>query len=171
MRELDNLHRYRPNVGICLFNRKGEVWLGERLSAPGAREVNPYRWQMPQGGIDRGESVEQAALRELHEETGVTSARLLFVTPGWLAYDFPPKYRRKSDKWQGQRQKWVVALFEGEDSEIDLNVHSPAEFERWRWASLDEIDGLIVPFKREIYAELIAAFRPFADFVKDKVAS
>ena len=165
MRQLENLHQYRPNVGICLFNAQGQVWLGERLSAPGSREVNPYRWQMPQGGIDRGETPEQAAVRELAEETGITKARLLFSTPGWLAYDFPPKYRRGKKDWLGQRQKWVAMLFEGSDDDVDLNAHDPAEFERWRWAHLDELEELIVPFKREIYAELVKAFHPLAEFL------
>ncbi len=160
MKQLPHLDRYRPNVGICLFNRDGHVWLGERMNAPGSREVNPYRWQMPQGGIDKGEAADQAAFRELEEETGVTSARLLFMTPGWLAYDFPPNYRSK--KWQGQRQKWAAMLFEGQDDEVNLNGHEPVEFERWRWAALDELEDLIVPFKREVYAELVSAFTPLA---------
>jgi putative (di)nucleoside polyphosphate hydrolase len=166
MKELPDLDRYRPNVGICLFNRRGEIWLGERLNAPGSREVNPYRWQMPQGGIDAGESVSEAARRELHEETGVRSARLLFTTPGWIAYDFPPKYRRTGKKWHGQRQKWVAMLFEGEDEEIDLNVHDPAEFERWRWAGLEEMEELVVPFKRKVYRELTEAFAPLAEWLR-----
>lgn len=166
MRQLDDLDQYRPNVGICLFNREGLVWLGERTSVPGSREVNPYRWQMPQGGIDKGESVEEAAFRELKEETGVSSARILFTTPGWLAYDFPPKYRRRGKRnWLGQRQKWVAMLFEGEDSEVNLNTHIPPEFERWRWAKLDEMQDLIVPFKRAIYEELTEAFRPLAEYI------
>ena len=168
MKELPDLDRSRPNVGICLFNTDGQVWLGERLSAPGGRDVNPYRWQMPQGGIDKGEDVETAALRELHEETGIRAARILFATPGWLAYDFPPQYRRKGNDWLGQRQKWGAMLFEGDDSEIDLNVHQPAEFERWRWADLDELQGLIVPFKRQLYAELVEAFRPLVPFIRAK---
>lgn len=168
MRELDNLKDYRPNVGICLFNKSGEIWLGERLSAPGARRVNPYRWQMPQGGIDKGEGVEEAAMRELEEETGITSARILFVTPGWLAYDFPPNYKPYGNRnWRGQRQKWVAMLFEGQDSEVNLNSHDPAEFERWRWAGLDEIDGLVVPFKREVYKELVTAFAPLASYIQE----
>lgn len=170
MKEIPDLHLYRPNVGICLFNKAGEVWLGERLTAPGTREVNPHRWQMPQGGIDDGEGVEEAAFRELHEETGVTSARLLFTTPGWLAYDFPAKYRRTGKKWIGQRQKWVVMMFEGDDSEVNLNVHLPAEFERWRWAHLDELEDLIVPFKRQVYAELVDAFKPFASVITEHLA-
>ncbi|MEM1409533.1 MAG: RNA pyrophosphohydrolase [Pseudomonadota bacterium] len=165
MRQLENLHQYRPNVGICLFNRQGEIWLGERRTAPGTRQENPYRWQMPQGGIDRGETPAQAAARELHEETGIRSAKLLFTTPGWLAYDFPPQYRRGKKDWKGQRQKWAVMLFEGDDSEIDLNQHDPAEFERWRWANLDELEDLVVPFKREVYRELVSAFAPLTTFV------
>jgi putative (di)nucleoside polyphosphate hydrolase len=167
MKELPDLPLYRPNVGICLFNRRGEVWLGERLSAPGSREINPYRWQMPQGGIDEGEDVEEAAFRELHEETGIRRARILLTTPGWLAYDFPPRYRRRGKKWIGQKQKWVVMLFEGQDEEVDLNVHQPAEFERWRWARLDELEALIVPFKRQVYAELVDAFRPLSQVIAE----
>lgn len=167
MKHLPDLHQYRPNVGICLFNRDGLVWIGERLTAPGTREVNPHRWQMPQGGIDRGESVEDAARRELQEETGVRSAKILFSTPGWLAYDFPPKYRRGEKDWRGQRQKWVAMLFQGDDSEIDLNGHKPIEFERWRWAELGELADMIVPFKREIYAELVDAFLPLAQRIKE----
>ncbi|MEM0930033.1 MAG: RNA pyrophosphohydrolase [Pseudomonadota bacterium] len=168
MKELPTLDEYRPNVGICVFNKDGQVWLGERLTAPGTREVNPYRWQMPQGGIDKGENVTEAAFRELEEETGITSARLLMSTPGWLAYDFPPQYRQRGNKtWRGQRQKWVAMLFEGEDSEVNLNVHLPAEFERWRWADLDELEELIVPFKREVYAAIVEAFRPLSAFIRE----
>ncbi|MEM6914810.1 MAG: NUDIX domain-containing protein, partial [Pseudomonadota bacterium] len=86
----------------------------------------------------------------------------------WLAYDFPPQYRRRGNKnWLGQRQKWVAMLFEGEDSEINLNGHLPAEFERWRWAGLDELEELIVPFKREVYAEVVEAFRPLSMFIRE----
>lgn len=167
MKELPELDKYRPNVGICLFNREGQVWLGERLSSPGSREVNPHRWQMPQGGIDKGETIEEAAFRELHEETGVKTARILFTTPGWLAYDFPPHIRRGKKDWLGQRQKWVAMLFDGDNSEIDLNIHHPAEFERWRWAGLDELEDLIVPFKRQVYAELVEGFRPLSNLLAE----
>jgi len=167
MRELPELNDYRPNVGICIFNKDGQVWLGERLTAPGTREVNPYRWQMPQGGIDPGEEVIEAAFRELEEETGITSARVLMSTPGWLAYDFPPEYQQRGKKkWMGQRQKWVAMLFEGQDSEVNLNGHLPAEFERWRWADLEEIEDLIVPFKRKVYAELAQAFQPLSTYIR-----
>ncbi|VAW07811.1 Adenosine (5')-pentaphospho-(5'')-adenosine pyrophosphohydrolase [hydrothermal vent metagenome] len=160
------LQNYRPNVGIALFNREGRVWYGRRagdFSLELAKDP-AQRWQMPQGGIDPGEDIIAAAFRELKEETGVASARLLTITPGWLAYDFPAAY--KKNKWQGQRQKWAAMLFEGEDSEVDLNAHDHSEFDDWRWGELEEAPSLIVPFKRHVYEELMAAFTPLRDFLR-----
>ncbi|MEM9232942.1 MAG: RNA pyrophosphohydrolase [Pseudomonadota bacterium] len=166
MKELPDLDQYRPNVGICLMNRKGQVWLGKRVASSAAQKAYKYRWQMPQGGVDAGENIEEAAARELHEESGVRSARLLFTTPGWLVYDFPTDYRaRKRDRWRGQKQKWALMLFEGEDSEIDLDCHSQAEFCEWRWADLEGVPDLVVPFKRDVYRSLVRGFAPMARFV------
>ncbi|MBB4658313.1 RNA pyrophosphohydrolase [Parvularcula dongshanensis] len=159
----DGLEDYRPNVGVCLLNRQGLVWLGTRAGVGENEPLTAYRWQMPQGGIDEGEAPDLAAFRELREETGVTSARLLTMTPGWLAYDFPAEYRKK--RWRGQRQKWAVMLFEGEDDEVDLDADEHKEFDDWRWAELSEAAGLVVPFKRGVYEELAASIAPLAAFV------
>lgn len=168
MKELPELDQYRPNVGICLMNKRGEVWLGKRVASTAAQRAYKYRWQMPQGGVDPGEGIEEAAARELYEETGVSSARLLLLTPGWLVYDFPEDYRaRKRDRWRGQKQKWALMLFEGEDSEVDLEAHHQAEFCDWHWAALDGVPDLVVPFKREVYRTLARSFLPTADFVSE----
>lgn len=164
------LSRYRPNIGIVLFNRRAQVWIGQRVAdfsdvAGLSTQKNVWRWQFPQGGIDRDERYEEAAFRELREETGVSSARLLAMTPGWLVYDFPPEYKKKA--WDGQRQKWAAMLFEGEDSEIDIAADDHQEFDAWRWTELEEATELIVPFKRGIYEEVVRSFSPLRDFLRD----
>lgn len=158
-----DLSAYRPNVGIALINRQGRLWLGQRVVSGKHPEHVVHRWQMPQGGIDDGEDVEAAAYRELHEETGVRSARTLAVTPGWLAYDFPPEYQKK--RWRGQRQKWVVMAFDGDDAEVCLTAHPPQEFDAWQWSDPGAAAALIVPFKRGVYAELMGLIGPLAAFV------
>lgn len=168
----DILKEYRRNVGVVLFNRAGQVWLGRRVG--GFTDLGPefgqgpdqWRWQMPQGGVDEGEDIETAAKRELQEETGVRSATLIAMTPGWLAYDFPRGYKKKN--WKGQRQKWAAMLFDGKDSEIDLEADDHQEFDDWRWAELEEVTGLIVPFKRVVYAEIVSAYRPLRDFIRSR---
>ncbi|WP_036766268.1 RNA pyrophosphohydrolase [Parvularcula oceani] len=168
MRVPDALSDYRPNVGVCLLNPRGEVWIGARTGLGAHEPHTVHRWQMPQGGIDKGEEADEAARRELFEETGIRSARLLAMTPGWLAYDFPPEYRR--GRWLGQRQKWALMLFEGDDAEVDLDAHEEREFDEWRWASLDEALSLVVPFKRGVYEELIGSVRPLSEFLRDMLA-
>ena len=162
------LRDYRPNVGVALFNRAGEVWYGRRAGdfAGLGEPADLYRWQMPQGGVDNGEDIVGAAYRELEEETGIVSARLLTVTPGWLAYDFPAGYKKKN--WIGQRQKWAAMLFEGDETEIDLVHDGKQEFDDWRWGELEEAPSLIVPFKRHIYQELMAAFAPLRDYLRQR---
>lgn len=169
MRLDDELKHYRPNVGVALFRPDGRVWIGRRVMdftdlSEFADKPNEWRWQMPQGGIDPGESYERAAARELREETGVSSARLLVMNAGWLAYDFPAGYRKKD--WRGQKQKWAAMLFEGADAEIDLQADEKQEFDDWRWAELEEVPALIVPFKRAVYEEIASAFRPLRDFLR-----
>jgi putative (di)nucleoside polyphosphate hydrolase len=144
---------YRPCVGITLFNDEGKVFVGERLDNPGA-------WQMPQGGIDDGETVEQAFFREMREEIGTDHARILKVHDKKLRYALPPHLRGRlwGGKWGGQEQTWVAARFTGTDSDINIRAHYPQEFGKWQWVGLDRVLDLIVPFKRDTYREVIKAF-------------
>lgn len=146
---------YRDNVGIVVFNAQGRVWLGRRAHASG-----PHTWQFPQGGVDAGEHLEAAARRELYEETGITSVSLIGRIEDWIAYDFPADFQssKKARGFRGQRQAWFAFRFQGDDDEIDLLAHPPQEFEEWRWVKLSETPDLVVPFKRDAYVQVIAAF-------------
>jgi putative (di)nucleoside polyphosphate hydrolase len=145
---------YRPGVGMMLFDPRARVFVARRNDAPGA-------WQMPQGGIDDGEAPRAAALRELTEETGIARAEIVAETAGWLSYDLPPELRAKvwQGKYKGQSQKWFALRHLGPDTEIDLGA-CDAEFDAWRWAELDELEALIVPFKRELYRAVVAELGP-----------
>jgi putative (di)nucleoside polyphosphate hydrolase len=158
---------YRRCVGIALFNRAGLVFIGERTSSDPERKSDRYAWQMPQGGIDDGEAPYDAALRELYEETSVTSVSLLAEAPDWLSYDLPDAVAGSAWKgrYRGQTQRWFALRLEGEDSEI--NVTNPggghkAEFSSWRWERLENTPGLIIPFKRQVYESVVDAFSGFA---------
>ncbi|HTK84781.1 MAG TPA: RNA pyrophosphohydrolase [Patescibacteria group bacterium] len=144
---------YRPCVGIALFNTEGKIFVGERLDNPGA-------WQMPQGGIDEGETVEQAFFREMREEIGTDQAKILKIHDKPLRYDLPPRLRGRlwGGKWGGQEQTWVAARFTGLDKDVDIDAHNPPEFGRWKWVKLEDVLDLIVPFKRDTYREVIRAF-------------
>lgn len=150
---------YRPNVGLAVFNPAGLVWFGRRVRTP-----PPYNWQFPQGGIDRGEDLEAAARRELEEETGITSVALLGRTAGWITYDFPAEVRGAKilQGNRGQAQVWFAFRFEGDEAEIALERHHQIEFDAWRWARLDEVVDLVVPFKQDAYRQVVRAFAPYA---------
>lgn len=153
-----DLTQLRPNVGIVLVARDGRVWLGRRATSP-----PPLNWQFPQGGIDAGEDAYAAALRELKEETGVSSVRLLGRTHDWLGYEFPPDHEgSKAGKgWKGQKQVWFALGFTGEEGEVDLAGHEGhVEFDAWRWAELEEALESVIAFKRDVYRQVIEAFRP-----------
>jgi putative (di)nucleoside polyphosphate hydrolase len=160
---------YRPNVGIALFNAAGHVLIGHRFKHDGPEFILPgFEWQMPQGGIDSDEDARPAAVRELYEETGVTSVKYLGETPDWMAYDFPP-YDGPPHRlavFRGQRQKWFAFRFTGDEREIGVtdwrNGQEP-EFDAWRWEKLENVAALVVPFRREIYATVAREFARFAD--------
>lgn len=161
--------RYRPCVGVALFNRDGLVFAGRRRNKALREHVAPgHEWQMPQGGIDKGEDPGAAAMRELYEETNVRSVSRLAEAPDWYAYDLPDDIAKEAwkGKYAGQTQKWFAFRFEGEDSEIDIDnpaggEHRP-EFDAWRWVALSEMPKLIIPFKRPVYEKVVAAFAHLA---------
>ena len=144
---------YRAGVGIMLLNSDKRVFVGKRVDMAGEN------WQMPQGGIDKGESPRQAALRELKEEVGTDRAEILAESAGWLSYDVPRDITRRlwGGRYRGQKQKWFVMRFTGADRDIDLRTHHP-EFSAWRWVEAEELPRLIVPFKRQLYQDLLAEF-------------
>ena len=146
---------YRPCVGLMLLNPAGLVFIGER------RGPLLNAWQMPQGGIDHGETPRAAAWRELKEEVGTDRADLLAESRQWLAYDLPPALRpaRGNPRHRGQSQRWFAFRFTGTDADIVLDAHEP-EFARWRWAHPDEVLDLIVDFKRPVYKAVLAEFAP-----------
>ena len=157
---------YRPCVGIMLLNANRKVWVGRRTDADPKRHRIGVWWQMPQGGIEADEAPSAAAIRELQEETGIASAKIIAETDGWLTYDLPPELLGKvwNGRYRGQKQKWFAMTFAGLDDEIDLSVgpSDHPEFDAWRWADINEIVDLIVPFKRAVYRQVVAELGPLA---------
>lgn len=148
---------YRLGVGIMLLNADNQVLVAQRID-----KVSDA-WQMPQGGIDQGEDPLATAFRELAEEIGTNDAEVITETDGWLTYDLPEDLRAKlwRGRYKGQRQKWYAMRYLGRDEDINLETEHP-EFSAWKWASIDDLPDLIVPFKRPLYEQIVAV-------MKDKV--
>ena len=147
---------YRSNVGIMMVNEKGYVFVGQRL------DNNQNAWQMPQGGIDAGEDPETAAYRELLEETGVKKQDVRFVASSsqWLSYDLPEDLIPIlwNGKFRGQKQKWFLFKFLGEDGDINIATEHP-EFSKWKWISKENLLKEIVPFKKSVYENVLKEFK------------
>jgi len=149
---------YRPAVGVMLINPARKVWVGQR------RDNSLEAWQMPQGGLDPGEAPLEGALRELEEETGVARGlvELLAQAKEELTYDLPEDLVGKvwKEPWRGQRQTWFLMRFLGEDEDVNIATPEP-EFRAWKWADPAELPALIVPFKQQLYRDVLAAFGPW----------
>jgi putative (di)nucleoside polyphosphate hydrolase len=160
---------YRDCAGVALFNRQGLVFIGRRKPDDSEdRSEVAAPWQMPQGGIDKGEDARTAAVRELFEETNVTSIEPLAEAPDWVFYDLPDEALGTAlkGKYRGQRQRWFAFLFTGDEKEIDVFApgggQAPPEFDAWRWERLETLPDLIVPFKRKAYQQIVTAFADIA---------
>ena len=147
---------YRPCVGVVLINTEGRIFAGQRIDSA------VPAWQMPQGGIDKGEEPREAAFRELWEETGVTADLVeeLGGTDDWVTYDLPPELLGKvwGGKYRGQKQKWFLFRFKGRDDQVRIDSEHP-EFSTWKWIGHEEMVASIVPFKRAVYETVVEAFR------------
>jgi len=158
---------YRDCVGVAVFNDRGQVLIGRRRAQGDPEDSAELGapWQMPQGGIDKGEEPKAAALRELFEETSIRSVELVAEAPGWIYYDLPEAMLGTAlkGKYRGQRQRWFAYRFVGGEREINVSEPGdgsmPAEFDTWRWEELSRLPDLIVPFKREAYLQVVAAFK------------
>ncbi len=150
---------YRPNVGIMLFNREGALFLARRTDL---RDV----WQCPQGGIDDHESPEEAAIRELREETGLRHGAILGSYPGWLSYDLPAHLIGKAlhGRYRGQTQRWFAMRMTEPDTAINLagDGTEPAEFDKWEWVAPDEVLRFNLGFKRALYEQILPTLSALA---------
>jgi putative (di)nucleoside polyphosphate hydrolase len=158
---------YRSGVGIMLLNRAGEAFVARRIDMP----MLPA-WQMPQGGIDPGETPRQAALRELKEEIGTDKAEILGESRMWLKYDLPVEFAGAvwGGRYRGQRQKWFAMRFMGEDTDIDLATDHP-EFDAWKWIPPEQLPEMIVPFKRQLYIAILAELRAYCAVAKSALGA
>jgi putative (di)nucleoside polyphosphate hydrolase len=166
---------YRDCVGVAVFNAAGQVFIGRRKPEGDPEDSTEFGspWQMPQGGMDHGEAPLDTAHRELFEETSINSVRLLAEAPDWIYYDLPDEALGMAlkGKYRGQRQRWFAFAFTGENAEINVEKpgggQHPAEFDRWRWEELEKLPDLVVPFKREAYLKVVAAFADLPDKIRN----
>ena len=158
-----NMSDYRRNAGIMLLNKDGKVFMAQRSDA------RVPAWQMPQGGIDGDEKPLAAAVRELYEETGVKSVSYLAECQNWYSYDFPAgvSFTTKKKNYKGQTQKWFLFMFEGDESEIDLNA-TQAEFTAWEWVEAEEVPQRIVAFKKAVYENVLKEFLPVIKAIRER---
>jgi len=150
-----NIEKYRPNVGIVLFNKNADIWIGKRADI-----TSKTAWQMPQGGIDINEPSLEAAMRELHEETGIKSIQYISLIDKWIKYKLPINIAK--NKWQGkyigQMQKWYLFYFFGKDSEVNINISKSPEFSEWKWENSRYIEENVTDFRKNIYRTIFKKF-------------
>jgi putative (di)nucleoside polyphosphate hydrolase len=148
--------QYRPAVGMMILNSENKIFAGQRV------DTKAPAWQMPQGGVGPFEDLDQAMLRELEEEIGTKNVEIIVKSKTWYKYDLPVDIAKRlwGGKYKGQRQIWYVLRFRGQDEEINVNTYH-AEFQKWKWFEKDELLELIVPFKKDLYAQVFTDLWPY----------
>ena len=146
----------RIGVGAIVLNKKNQVFVGKRKDNP------VDKWQMPQGGVNEGEDLTSAMKRELNEETGIQNIKILNEIDGWFEYELPNYLLGKiwRGKFRGQKQKWFIVKFLGNDEEINLEKYKP-EFIEWKWLDIENLPSVIVDFKKKVYEKLLPKIRNF----------
>ncbi|MGL9732690.1 MAG: RNA pyrophosphohydrolase [Wolbachia sp.] len=150
---IERKDKYRPCVGIMLLNKQGHVFVGKRFDSD-------FCWQMPQGGVDDDEEIEQAVLRELLEEVGTDKAEIVAKNKDWIYYNLPEKFIPVywNSKYSGQKQRWFLMKFDGENNDININYTDHPEFKEWRWQNIDDLIANVISFKRKVYKTVIEEF-------------
>ena len=152
---MPNSKKYRANVGAVIFNKNGSIWIGKRSDIKNSSE-----WQMPQGGIDKNEEPEKAVYREVYEETGIKSIKIIDKINSWIKYEIPKHIAKK--KWNGeyigQKQKWFLLYFYGNEKEININLSKKNEFESWKWDKSTNIENKVPKFRKNVYKKVFNYF-------------